>query len=72
MIDDNDAWSTASVAGIVKAYRVHVCSTNVDIGMDEFRALLVDMELRRLMQDSFAEEGVDFRTWLYCPDVSSG
>lgn len=72
LINNNNAWSTASVAGIVKAYRVHVCSTNVDIGMDEFRALLVDMELRRLMQDSFAEEGVDFRTWLYCPDVSSG
>ena len=69
LANENDAWKWASVAALGKAYRVERCSTDEAVPLADFKSLLLEIEIRRLMKDAFDTEGVDYRKWLYCPDV---
>ena len=57
------------MAALGKAYRVERCSTDEAVPLADFKSLLLEIEIRRLMKDAFDTEGVDYRKWLYCPDV---
>ena len=69
LANENDAWKWASVAALVKAYRVERCSKDEAVPLADFKSLLLEIEIRRLMKDAFDTERVDYRKWLHCPDV---